>query len=414
MWLGLTIARSSPASTQWCRKTELRTARGRGETPKETLETPSEVFTPGISALIRRIPSIVSTAEGFHSSSPVVRVKVSASKISASGSRPCSSQAMSRIRLAISTLRSAVFAIPTSSIVSAISAAPCALASGTTTSALSRPASRLIELTIARPGICSSAALITSGSVESTWIGAGWVSEIRFDHRAHLLVLVLALGQRDADVEHVGAAFDLVFGDLDEAVVVVGEQQLLGLARALRVDPLADQGRARLLHQRGRGHHRGDLDRARRRALAGHAAADPLADRGDVLGRRPAAAADDADAVALDELAQRRRQRLRALRGRSSRRRGPAAAGRRWGCSGPAAGCVSPRKRIASRMSSGPVEQLSPITSTSSAAQRRQHRLDVGAEQHLAAVGEQRDAGLDRQRAAGLARTPRGRRRSPP
>ena len=49
------------------------------------------------------------------------------------------------IRLAISTLRSAVFAIPTSSIVSAISAAPCSLASGTTTSALSRPASRVIE-----------------------------------------------------------------------------------------------------------------------------------------------------------------------------------------------------------------------------------------------------------------------------
>ena len=92
--------------------------------------------------------------------------------------------------------------------------------------------------------------MITSGSVESTWIGAGWVSEIRLTTVAHLLVLVLALGQRDADVEHVGAAFDLVFGDLDEAVVVVGEQQLLGLARALRVDPLADQGRARLLHQR--------------------------------------------------------------------------------------------------------------------------------------------------------------------
>ena len=179
MWFGLTIARSSPASTQWWRKTELRTARGRGETPKETLETPSEVFTPGISALIRRIPSIVSTAEGFHSSSPVVRVKVSASKISASGSRPCSSQAMSRSRSAISTLRSAVFAIPTSSIVSAISAAPWALASGITLSALSRPASRLIELTIARPGIVSSAAFSTSGSVESTWIGAGWVSETR-------------------------------------------------------------------------------------------------------------------------------------------------------------------------------------------------------------------------------------------
>ena len=48
MWLGLTIARSRPAWTQWCRNTELSTARAPGETPKETLETPSEVFTCGI------------------------------------------------------------------------------------------------------------------------------------------------------------------------------------------------------------------------------------------------------------------------------------------------------------------------------------------------------------------------------
>ena len=58
---------------------------------------------------------------GLHSSSPVVSVNVSASKISASRSSPCSSQASSTIRLAISTLRSAVLAMPTSSIVSAIS-----------------------------------------------------------------------------------------------------------------------------------------------------------------------------------------------------------------------------------------------------------------------------------------------------
>ena len=147
--------------------------------PKETLETPSEVFTPGSSSLIRRIPSIVATADGRHSSSPVVSVKVSASKISSSGSSPCSPQASSWIRCAISSLRSAVFAIPTSSIVSAIRAAPCSRASGTIRSSLSRPASRLTELTIARPGIRSSAASITSGSVESIWIGAGWVSEIR-------------------------------------------------------------------------------------------------------------------------------------------------------------------------------------------------------------------------------------------
>ena len=176
MWFGLTIARSSPASTQWCRKTEFRTERAGTPMPKETLETPSEVLTPGSSDLISRMPSIVSTAEGFHSSSPVVSVKVSASKISASGSMPCSSQTSSLMRWAISSLRSRVLAMPTSSIVSAISAAPWALATGTTLSSLSRPASRLTELTIARPGIWSSAVAITSGSVESTWIGAGWVS----------------------------------------------------------------------------------------------------------------------------------------------------------------------------------------------------------------------------------------------
>ena len=179
MWFGLTIARSRPASTQWWRNTLLSTLRAGRPTPNETFETPSEVFTPGISALIRRIPSIVSTALGRHSSSPVVSVNVRQSKIRTSGSRPCSSQHSWVIRCATSSLRSAVLAIPTSSIVSAISPAPCALASGTTLSSFARPASRLTELTIARPGICWSAVSITSGSVESIWIGAGWLSEIR-------------------------------------------------------------------------------------------------------------------------------------------------------------------------------------------------------------------------------------------
>ncbi len=82
----------------------------------------------------------------------------------------------------------------------------------------------------------------------------------------HLLVLVLALGQRDADVEHVRAAGHLVLRDLHEPVVVVGEQQLLRAARALRVDALADHRRARLLHERRRRHHRGEMRRARRRS----------------------------------------------------------------------------------------------------------------------------------------------------
>ena len=74
-------------------------------------------------------------------------------------------------------------------------------------------------------------------------------------HQAHLLVLVAALGQRDAEVEHVGAAGDLVLGDLHEPVVVVGQQQLLGLARALRVDALANHRRRRFLGQRDRADH---------------------------------------------------------------------------------------------------------------------------------------------------------------
>jgi hypothetical protein len=123
-------------------------------------------------------------------------------------------------------------------------------------------------------------------------------------HAAHLLVLVLALGQRDAEVEHVGAALDLVLGDLEQAVVIVAQQQLLGLARALGVDALAhDRGRG-LLDERRRRDHRGDVRWARGRARSDRQLRAALVDSADVVGRRSAAAADDRDAVALDELAE--------------------------------------------------------------------------------------------------------------
>ena len=92
MSAGWTIARSRPASTQWCRKTLFSTSRAALPKPNETLLTPSEVSTPGSAALISRIPSIVSTAESLNSSEPVASVNVSASKISVCGSIPCSSQ----------------------------------------------------------------------------------------------------------------------------------------------------------------------------------------------------------------------------------------------------------------------------------------------------------------------------------
>ena len=92
MSAGWTIARSRPASTQWCRKTEFKTSRAALPKPNETFETPSDVSTPGSAALISRIPSIVSIAESLNSSEPVASVNVSASKISVCGSIPCSSQ----------------------------------------------------------------------------------------------------------------------------------------------------------------------------------------------------------------------------------------------------------------------------------------------------------------------------------
>ena len=257
-------------------------------------------------------------------------------------------------------------------------------------------------MTIARPGICSSAALITSGSVESTWIGAGWLSAMRLTTSR----ICSSSSWRSVSATQTSSTcappVDLVLGDLHEAVVVVGQQQLLGLARALRVHALADERRARLLHERGGGHHR--------------STPAPAPRSGRCLGL---AAADAVDDRARCGRASCRSSRRRSRR-RSARRTpaglfasGSGSSGKIVSPSGPwsgrpalgmqctGSGLFSPRKRIASRMSSGPVEQLSPITSTSSATQRGEHGLDVGAEQHLAAVRQQRDARLDRQRAAG-------------
>ena len=206
MWFGLTIARSRPASTQWCRKTELRTARAGRPTPNETFETPSEVLTPGTPSLIALIPSIVAIADGFHSSSPVVSVKVSASKISASRSRPCSSQAISVIRFAISSLRSAGLRHP--GLVDrqrdqrgAVRLGERDHAVGLVAPSLEvdrvhdRAAGDRLERRLDHLGL---------GRVDLDRRGLGQRDAL--DDLAHLRVLVLALGERDADIEDVGAA----------------------------------------------------------------------------------------------------------------------------------------------------------------------------------------------------------------
>ena len=300
----------------------------------------------------------------------------------------------------MSTLRCAVLPIDSSSIVSAISAAPCSRQSGTTRSSLSRPASRFTELTIARPGICSSAACITSGSVESIWIGASSDRETRLATRRHLHVLVLALGKRDAEVEHVRAALDLPLGDLEQPVVIVLEQHLLRPARALRVDALADDRRARVLDERGRADHRGDVRRSRLGPRADLVAGAALDDRGDVCGRGAAAAADDRDAVALDELAERVGERLgllgedRLAVGTLQRQAGVGDA-----VDGHGAELAEEPDGVAHVLGAG--RAVEPDHVDLQRLERREHRGDVRAQQHLAAVGQQRHRGLDRQGLAG-------------
>ena len=75
-------------------------------------------------------------------------------------------------------------------------------------------------------------------------------------------------------------------------------------------------------------------------------------------------------------------------------------------------GQYSPRKRIASRMSSGPVEQLSPITSTSSASSVASTALmsvpssilpPWGSSDTLHWIGTLRPAGLNASRAPNTA-----------
>ena len=120
------------------------------------------------------------------------------------------------------------------------------------------------------------------------------------------------------------------------------------------------------------------------------------ADRADVLGSGAAAAADDPDAVSLDELAEGRGEWPRLL-GEDRLPVGPLQRQARVG------DAVDRQRRalaqVADRVphvlrAGGAVE---PDHLDVQGRQRGQHRLDVGAEQHLAALRQQRDRGLDRE-----------------
>ena len=151
-----------------------------GFRPKLTLDTPSTVETPGNSALMRRMASIVSMPSRRRSSWPVPSGNVRASKIRSPGSRPYRSMARSWIRLATRNFQSAVRAWPSSSMVRQMTAAPYSRARAKTRSQRdpgSSPSSRLAELRRARPPMCCRPASRTGGSVESSTSGrAAWVA----------------------------------------------------------------------------------------------------------------------------------------------------------------------------------------------------------------------------------------------
>jgi hypothetical protein len=154
------------------------------------------------------------------------------------------------------------------------------------------------------------------------------------------------------------------------------------------------------------------MRRARVRARRAVAALDALGERVDVVGRGAAAAADDVHAVAFDELAEHVGDLLRRLgEDRLAVRAlvGDAGVG----------DAVDRHRRVLAEEADG----ISHVLGAGRAVEaddvdlqrleRGERGADVRAEQHLAAVGQEADAGLDRDAAAGglerLARAEDGR-----
>ena len=129
------------------------------------------IWISGNSSWIALIPSSVHCASLRSSSLPVAMVKVSGSISRSDCGRPCLLQAKSTSRRAMRSLSSALFAMPTSSIVSAITAAPNFLARIRRSVAAPSPSSKLIELMIGLPPCSFSAAVITGVSVLSITSG---------------------------------------------------------------------------------------------------------------------------------------------------------------------------------------------------------------------------------------------------
>jgi hypothetical protein len=192
MWLGLTIARSSPASTQWWRKTELRTARF---DPTDALD---RLHRGGP-------PLLVTGGEGEGEQVEDQRLGVEAVLLAGDVA-----DAFGDLDLAFCRLRHSDLVDRQRDQSGAVGLGQGDHHVGLVAAGLEvdrvddRAAGDLLQRGLDHLGL---------GRVDLDRRRLGERDPLH--HRLHLLVLVLALGQGDAGVEHVGAAFDLVFGDLD-------------------------------------------------------------------------------------------------------------------------------------------------------------------------------------------------------
>ena len=292
------MAESSPASTHSWRNTELSAWRMAGLRPKLTLETPSTVYTPGSSALMRRIASMVSMPSRRRSSWPAPSGNVRASKIRSPGSRPYSFTARSWIRFATRTFQSAVAGLAL--LVDGEADDSGAVLPGQGEDPVAARAGRLPVLQVGGVEHRPAADVLQAGlqhrrlgRVEHQGEGGGG-GEAPGDlvHVGH----PVAADVVDADVEDVGAFLHLLLGDLHAGVPVAGQHGLPELLRAVGVGPLADRQVGGVL---GEGHCGVDGRAARlhhRFPPDGRAAPHRVDHTAEVLRRRAAAAADDVDA----------------------------------------------------------------------------------------------------------------------
>ena len=127
------------------------------------------------------------------------------------------------------------------------------------------------------------------------------LTELTHDPR-HQIGLVAPLSHGHADVQGVRPAFGLLARQGRDAVVVLGEEKLFGLFAALRVQSLADEHGRRLLQEAHRRDAGGDERQRPRWTRPRALALDPLDELLDVVGRGPAASANDAQAELVCKL----------------------------------------------------------------------------------------------------------------